>query len=137
MATVGRHWILTIPHHGFTPFLPARVDYIKGQLEVGQGGFVHWQVVVIMAKNARLSGVKAVFGAACHAELTRSAAAEDYVWKEDTRVANTQFELGSRPLKRNSKRDWVEVAQRKILFDAMCDFMRFMGSTIDDFEEYK
>lgn len=41
-----------------------------------------------------------------HAEISRSAAASDYVWKEDTRVSGTQFELGVRPFKRNDPRDW-------------------------------
>jgi len=32
-----------------------------------------------------------------HWELSRSDAAAEYVWKEDTRVPGTQFEFGSRP----------------------------------------
>jgi len=34
-------------------------------------------------------------GPECHAELSRSAASTDYVWKEDTRVDGTPFELGT------------------------------------------
>lgn len=109
MAEVGRHWILTIPHHAFTPFIPNKVDYLKGQLERGEGGYLHWQLVICTTKNARLAAIKLIFGPTCHAELTRSAAAEDYVWKQDTHVPNTRFELGTRPFKRNSKRDWAEV----------------------------
>jgi len=32
-----------------------------------------------------------------------------YVWKEDTRVAGTQFELGQLPIHRNNKRDWQQI----------------------------
>lgn len=44
-----------------------------------------------------------------HYELTRSDAANQYCWKEDTRIAGTQFELGKLPIKRNSKTDWDSV----------------------------
>lgn len=44
-------------------------------------------------------------------ELSRSDAAEAYVWKEDSRVAGTQFELGSKPQNRNSKQDWDKIHQ--------------------------
>lgn len=41
-----------------------------------------------------------------HCELTRSEAADEYVWKEDTRIAGTQFELGRKPHRRNNATDW-------------------------------
>jgi len=41
-----------------------------------------------------------------HAETTRSEAAEEYVWKEDTRINGTQFELGERKFRRNNGKDW-------------------------------
>jgi len=107
-AVVGRYWILTIPHHAFVPFLPAGVAHIKGQLERGDGGFLHWQLIAAWPKNVRLSAVTAVFGP-YHAELTRSAAADTYVWKDDTAVDNTRFELGERAHRRNNKRDWDAV----------------------------
>lgn len=106
--SVGRYWLLTIPHYVFTPFLPQGVAYIRGQLEQGAGGFLHWQVLAVFDRNVRLAGVRKVFGDV-HAELSRSSAADDYVWKEDTRVPNTQFELGRRAVRRNCKRDWAEV----------------------------
>lgn len=40
-----------------------------------------------------------------HYELTRSAAANDYVWKEDTRIGD-RFEMGTLKLNRNRKDDW-------------------------------
>ncbi len=33
------------------------------------------------------------------------------MWKEDTRVPGTQFELGSRPFQRNSEADWDQIRQ--------------------------
>jgi len=109
----GRYWILTIPHHLFTPFLPTNVQWIKGQLEEGNGtGYIHWQLMVSFSKKRTLAFVKSIFGNEVHGELSRSAAADAYVWKEETRVPNTQFELGSKLLKRNSATDWDEVRKR-------------------------
>lgn len=65
-------------------------------------------MVAAFPKNVRLAAVRAVFGPA-HAELTRSDAAIEYVWKDDTRVDGTQFELGERLLRRNNKRDWQQI----------------------------
>lgn len=103
----ARYWILTIKHESFTPFLPLPIRWIRGQLERGeQTGYLHWQCVVICQRKLRLGGIKSIFGDSVHAEPTRSAAAEDYVWKEDTRIDGTQFELGSRPFNRSSTTDW-------------------------------
>lgn len=52
-----------------------------------------------------MAQVRDVFGP-YHAELSRSAAASEYVWKDATRIAGTQFELGEQPFNRNKKRDW-------------------------------
>lgn len=97
----ARYWILTIPAHAFTPFLPRTVTYIRGQLERGDGGFLHWQLVAYFDKRIRLSSVIDIFGP-YHAEPTKSDAALQYVWKEDTRVDGTQFELGEKSFNRNS-----------------------------------
>lgn len=107
--TQGKYWLLTIPHAAFIPYLPPGVCYIKGQLEMGgENGYLHWQVMAVFTKKVRLGKVREVFGPH-HAELSRSSAAEEYVWKEDTRVEGTQFELGEKPFKRNSKCDWDRV----------------------------
>lgn len=102
----GRYWILTIPHQHFTPWLPPGVQYIRGQLERGEGGYLHWQVLVSYPKKVSLARIKTDFSDQCHGELSRSSAANEYVWKEDTRIANTQFEMGSLAFKRNSPDDW-------------------------------
>jgi len=106
--SVGRYWILTIPHNEYTPYLPRELSYVRGQLELGANGFLHWQLVAAWPKNVRLSAVRKQFGP-FHAELTKSDAALAYVWKEDTRIPNTQFELGELAFKRNSKRDWDQI----------------------------
>lgn len=105
-----RYWLLTIPGEEWDPILPESCSYIKGQKEVGEEtGYVHWQVLCIFRRKTRLGGVKSVFGQSCHAEPSRSAAADGYVWKEQTRVDGTQFELGSKPTRRNSESDWGQV----------------------------
>jgi hypothetical protein len=104
----GIFWILTIPLHGFTPFLPDGIEWIKGQLETGDGGFQHWQLVAAYSKKASVRTCRDTFGP-YHAELTRSEAAADYVWKEATSVPGTRFELGAKPICRNSKTDWESV----------------------------
>lgn len=85
--------MLTLPVHEFVPFLPASTRYIRGQLEQGaEDGYLHWQIVVAFQRKVRLRAVREVFGP-FHAELTRSDAARDYVWKDDTSVPNTRFLL--------------------------------------------
>jgi len=105
-----RYFLLTIPHHDFTPYLPPGVAFIRGQLESGeQGGYLHWQLLAIFKRKLTVTAVKAVFGNNAHIEPSRSQAADAYVWKEETRVAGTQFELGERPLRRNVQADWDSV----------------------------
>ncbi|ALE29706.1 replication associated protein [Lake Sarah-associated circular virus-30] len=117
----GLYWILTIPHADFLPYLPPGVQYIRGQLEAStlcrpladdygaDAGYLHWQLLVAFTRKCRLAVVTRTFGAGIHAELSRSSAANDYVWKEDTRVGGTQFELGKLAFKRNSATDWSSV----------------------------
>lgn len=107
--SVGKHWMLTIRGESWEPTLPDSCVYIRGQRETGEGGFDHWQVYVVFERNTRLSGVKNVFPRDVHAELTRSSRAREYVWKEDTRVDGTQFELGELPMRRNNAKDWEAI----------------------------
>lgn len=105
------YWILTIPYDDWAvpSDLPDGVSFITGQAETGESGYRHWQVMVIFARNVRLRYVKNIFGSRCHCEPTRSAAAESYCQKEDTRIPGTQFTLGVKPFKRNSRIDWDNV----------------------------
>nr|WAE42726.1 MAG: replication associated protein [Cressdnaviricota sp.] len=105
----GIFWCLTIPGPKFTPFLPPSVQWLKCQLEQGAGGYVHWQCVCAMERKSSLRQVKAIFGESCHAELSRSDAADAYVWKEDTRIGNHQYEFGAKPFQRNKRVEWESV----------------------------
>lgn len=106
----GVYWLLTIPHHDFLPYLPPGITFLKGQLERGDNtGYVHWQLLAVCSRSRRLGWIKDTFGASAHAELTRSAAADDYVWKDATAIANTRFSLGEKPFKRNNKHDWDRI----------------------------
>jgi len=89
----GRYWIFTIPSHCYTPYLPPGCVWSRGQLELGEGGFLHWQFMSVFDKKVSLATVRRIYGS-FHAELTRSEAAIEYVWKEDTRVEGTQYEIG-------------------------------------------
>ena len=103
-------WLATAPWHLFVPWLPPGITYIKGQLETGEGGFRHWQFV-INTKQCRLSKLKTIFGDGIHFEPSKSAAANEYVHKEETSVAGTRFELGQLPFKRNSATDWQRIRE--------------------------
>lgn len=106
----GRYWMATISYQSqWTPTLPDGVAFLRGQLEEGEGGFKHYQLFFITEQKASSSRCKVLFDTPTgHYELTRSEAAEKYVWKEETRVGE-QFEFGARPLRRNTKTDWEEV----------------------------
>lgn len=105
----GVYWLLTVPEDEFEPFHPEEVAYIKGQKERGdETGYIHWQILVVLRRKGSLSTIKGIFGNRCHAELSRSAAANEYVWKEDTRVGE-QFEFGQLPFKRNDAKDWDRI----------------------------
>lgn len=104
----GLYWIGTMPEQSFVPIAPLPLGclYVRGQLETGEGtGYRHWQLLLVLAEKKRLSFVTSTYPGG-HWELSRSDAADAYVWKEQTRVEGTQFELGARKLKRNSEKDW-------------------------------
>jgi len=107
----GIFWILTIPYDSYTrpSILPAEHSYIRGQHEKGEGGFEHWQIYVAFVKKKSLIQLKLIYGEQCHAELSRSEKAREYVWKEHTRVEGSQFEFGAMPIRRNSQIEWESV----------------------------
>lgn len=107
-----RYWLLTLhnEHWGPPRELPSTWQWCRGQMEIGaQTGARHWQIFIAYKKPQRLSMVKGDFGRSVHAEPSRSEAAEQYVFKEETRVEGTQFELGHKAFKRNSAVDWKEI----------------------------
>lgn len=90
--------------------MPSECQYIRGQLEQGkESNYIHWQILVAFKKKIRLGGVKSLFGDKCHAEPSRSKAATEYVWKDDTAITATRFELGKIKLKRNCSDDWEAI----------------------------
>jgi len=107
------YWMLTIPHHLFTPYLPDVCSLIKGQLETGESGYVHWQILVAFKKKQSVLSVRRVFGDV-HAEPTRSSAADDYVWKDETAVTGTRFLLGKTPFQRNNAEHWEQVWEQAV-----------------------
>lgn len=108
MNTCSKFYILTtsfITHILDVSQLPPGVVYWRGQLELADGGLLHWQHVVCMEKKVRVCVVKRIFPTS-HIELSRSTAVFEYVWKDDTSVEGTRFELGVRPFRANSKVDY-------------------------------
>lgn len=110
----GVYWMLTVPgdwKRWEEQELPEEIAYIRGQQEIGEEtSYLHWQLMLILRKKGSLATIKSIFGRQdFFAELTRSVAAEAYVWKEETRVEGTSFECGKRPFKRNSHKDWDEI----------------------------
>lgn len=117
----GIYWIGTLPSGEFDPHLPDGVKWIRGQLESGSNtGYLHWQVLVAFSEKKTLRQCRDAIGSPTgHWELSRSDAASKYVWKEDTRVEGTQFELGHKPFKRNDSHDWDEYWRQAVDGDVM------------------
>lgn len=117
----ARYWIITLSHerHPEQPQLPEAGGYIRGQLEIGTGGFRHWQFVFYAKNTISLRTVTTLFPG-CHAEATRSQAALDYVSKDDTRVEGTSFQEGEIPTHRPTT-DWHQIldSARNGNFDAI------------------
>jgi len=108
-----RHWLLTINDSDSGESwtqpteLPGGIAWLRGQKEIGSNtGRPHWQLFVSFKRAVRLAAIRKLFGTRVHAEPSRSEAAEAYVFKDDTAIAGTRFELGSKPFKRNDKTDW-------------------------------
>ncbi len=104
----ARYWMLTIPHQDFVPYLPPQCALIRGQLESGESGYLHWQILVVFKTKQSLLAVRRIFGSV-HAEPTRSDAAADYVWKDATSIPTTRFELGKPPFQRNNPDHWETI----------------------------
>jgi len=110
-AIQGRYWLLTIPVLDWN--VPdewhENIAYCRGQQEIGEGGYHHWQILLALKKKQRLLATKRYFCNTAHLELSRSEAADEYVWKEDTAVPGTRFEYGERAFRRNKATDWQKV----------------------------
>lgn len=107
----SRYWLGTLYDWTVPAELPVGCIWIRGQQETcPTTGRLHHQLIAGFSKPQRLAGVKRLI-APGHWEPSRSDAADSYVWKEDTRVAGTQFELGRKALRRNNERDWDKIKE--------------------------
>lgn len=108
----ARWWIGTLREDTWIPseaIICGKCRYVRGQLEEGGAtGYRHWQVLASFSEPVRRTAVATQFGGG-HWEVTRSAAARDYVWKEATRIEGTQFEYGQEPFRRNEPTDWDNI----------------------------
>jgi len=52
----AKYYLLTIPHAHYLPYKPPGVEYIRGQLELADSGFLHWQLLAIFTRKVRLTG---------------------------------------------------------------------------------
>lgn len=113
-----RFFIITTPiSTSFTEWSPYHVlssdgpYYVKGQEESGATtGYRHYQWIAYFKRAITLSRAKKVLCLqASHLEPCRSDKAEEYVWKEETKVPGSEFEIGSKRLKRNSQQDWDSI----------------------------
>jgi len=80
-----RYWILTIPYDKWqvTDGCPEGIHYMKGQLEMGEGGYEHWQLVVYSKKKLTYYKMMQLWNIdEAHIEHTRSEAAGEDVWKD-------------------------------------------------------
>jgi len=78
---------------------------VRGQLEQGEGGLVHYQILIRTSKPVRRTALSKVFPGTFF-EPSRSDRARDYVWKEESRIGEP-FEWGDTlPTRRNNSHDW-------------------------------
>lgn len=111
----GNYFIVTLSaaQNVWTPTeaLLEHFSYVKGQLELGEGGFLHWQFVVYCSRRRRCGALLPLLPRGVHIEVVRNrVAALNYVCKDDTCAdINSRFEFGSLPVNRNSDTDWAAV----------------------------
>lgn len=131
----GIYWLGTIPRDSWDGVtLPEGIVWAKGQPELGADGYKHWQLVFGLCRKGSLAAVRNYWSPIVgHWELTRSSAAEQYVWKTDSRDGE-QFELGERPFNRSSSTDWDSIRAAALagdLSEVPSDvFIRYYGSLV-------
>ena len=94
----AKYWLLTIKFEDWTvpESLHPEIAWLRGQQEIGETGYHHWQLFVAFKQRQRRGGVKSFFTNTTSARPSNSEAAEAYVWKEATAVPGTRFELGAK-----------------------------------------
>jgi hypothetical protein len=117
MSRTARFWLGTLYDWVVPEELPGGCTWLRGQQETcPTTGRLHHQVIAGFIQPVRRTAVIRIIGAG-HWEATKSAAADEYVWKDATRVAGTQFELGGKPLRRNVATDWDAIRRAAKLGD--------------------
>lgn len=113
----ARIWMGTLPftaNEHFGEKLESLVNdqlivYSRGQREMGESGYEHWQFIIYLKKPQRLSWLKKEIHCGSHWEPTRSEAADEYVWKDATSIPGTRFEFGIKSMRRNVAKDWDQI----------------------------
>lgn len=108
----ARSWLITVNNpeeltHEFIQrlFNTGKFTYVCGQLEKGEEGTVHTQAFVNFKDPQRISVLQKLAPKGHFEKVKVNNGADDYCLKEDTRVEGP-WELGNKPVKRNSKVDW-------------------------------
>lgn len=108
----ARYFSVTVSYK-FAPYInfPAidGVDYLRGQLELSDSGYLHWQCAAYFSSKKRLAAVKSLFPGNPHVEVgRRQDKLFEYVWKDETSLG-VRFEHGMSPISRNDARDWAAI----------------------------
>lgn len=111
MPTVkSRYWIATISaqNNVYVPSLVNGITAIRGQLELGTNGLLHWQVAIYTSSRLTFAQLKRLLPVGVHVEAARDGRAVfDYVHKDDTCVdTEYRFDFGRLPLQRATPADW-------------------------------
>jgi len=104
-ATWGIRAARTYGFDGST--LPAGLNWIRGQRELGERGFEHYQLVFSVPSKLSQRAAQSLLPGA-NINPSKSKAADEYVWKEDTRIGE-RFEFGIKPMLVSSKEDWERI----------------------------
>lgn len=111
MSPQGRYWFLTWScwECSEQPRLGGLCVWIKGQKEETENGYMHWQFVASFSRKVRRKHVTDLWPGV-HAELTISqSGSEAYVFKEDTKVGGSEFEVGTKTFNPSVAVDWDSI----------------------------
>lgn len=111
MPTVkSRYWIATISaqNNVYVPQLVDGITALRGQLELGSNGLLHWQVAIYTCTRLTFAQLKRLLPNGVHLEAARDGRAVfDYVHKDDTCVdPEYRFDFGRLPIQRATSADW-------------------------------
>ncbi|KAJ3267660.1 hypothetical protein HDV01_004519 [Terramyces sp. JEL0728] len=140
----ARFWILTISYKDWkkpeTIDALAGVKYLRGQLEYSASQFLHWQLVVQYFEPVSFVAVKQLFSESAHVEMTYAIASWNYVWKDETAIKETRFEIGDNSdvlnvLNRKNSRveethteiqEWMDIDKLKAKLESVVESLYFL-----------